>query len=216
MPTITKDLRGRFLAARDQGGRPTCLAFALSDLHAAHRTPLASLSAEFLFFHTVRRTPGQRFDQGLVAPIAAESLRHDGQPLETVWPYSPVWPRTLTPVTPPATTAVWRAASDNQSASVQTIRDLLDRDRPSVIIMSLTESFFSPAADGILRLRYPDPHIPGWHAVVAVGYDNAPGRNHILIRNSWGQAWGAAGHAWLDESYLSPKLSSVTALSPLP
>ena len=33
--TVRHDLRGRFGPARDQGGRETCLAFAMSDAHAA-------------------------------------------------------------------------------------------------------------------------------------------------------------------------------------
>ena len=28
----------------------------------------------------------------------------------------------------------------------------------------------------------------------------------ILVRNSWGPAWGADGHAWVRETYLSRRL----------
>ncbi len=38
-PVVQQDLRFRFGTARDQGARPTCLAFAASDTHAALRTP---------------------------------------------------------------------------------------------------------------------------------------------------------------------------------
>ena len=47
--TVRKDLRGRFGPVRDQGVRPTCLAFAASDAHAATREPWAELCCEYLF-----------------------------------------------------------------------------------------------------------------------------------------------------------------------
>ena len=49
--TVRHDLRGRFGPARDQGRRPTCLAFAMSDAHAATREPWAELCCEYLFYH---------------------------------------------------------------------------------------------------------------------------------------------------------------------
>lgn len=53
---VRRDLRGRFGAARDQGGRETCLAFALSDTHAAARgLPWSPLSCEYLFYHAKQR-----------------------------------------------------------------------------------------------------------------------------------------------------------------
>jgi hypothetical protein len=48
--TVRKDLRGRFGPARDQKARPTCLAFAMSDSHAATREPWSELCCEFLFY----------------------------------------------------------------------------------------------------------------------------------------------------------------------
>jgi C1A family cysteine protease len=46
----------------------------------------------------------------------------------------------------------------------------------------------------------------GGHAVLAVGYDDQrqigdePGA--LLIRNSWGRDWGAAGYGWLPYAYV--------------
>src|SRR5258708_38222177 len=48
---IAKDLRSMFGPVRDQGQRPTCLAFAASDLHAAVRGAWAPLSCEYIFYH---------------------------------------------------------------------------------------------------------------------------------------------------------------------
>lgn len=53
---VVTDLRPRFGPARDQGPRPTCLAFATSDLHAAIRSPTwAPLCCEYVFYHAQTR-----------------------------------------------------------------------------------------------------------------------------------------------------------------
>jgi hypothetical protein len=67
------DLRGSFGAARDQKPRPTCVAFAASDAHAAARPGWEPLSAEWAYYHALKR------DGGL--------LKSDGQPVESDWPY---------------------------------------------------------------------------------------------------------------------------------
>lgn len=50
-----KDLRSAFGPGRNQGARPTCLAFAASDTHAALRADWSPLSCEFAFYHAQRR-----------------------------------------------------------------------------------------------------------------------------------------------------------------
>ena len=96
MVTIKKDMRAIFLDARDQGPRPTCLAFALSDAHTAERTPRRSLSVDYLYYLALRRMPANHGDNGVGLNEAADALRVDGQPLETSWPYSYALPVTCT------------------------------------------------------------------------------------------------------------------------
>jgi hypothetical protein len=89
------DLRLRFGPARDQGSRPTCLAFAASDTHAALRDPWTALSCEFAFYHAQRRA-GRKPASGASLPYMLAALRDDGQPVETDWPYLDVLPRSST------------------------------------------------------------------------------------------------------------------------
>ncbi|MDO8438591.1 MAG: C1 family peptidase [Nitrosomonadaceae bacterium] len=60
--------------------------------------------------------------------------------------------------------------------------------------------------------------IVGGHAVAAVGFDdglkirnNPPGAAEttgtLLIRNSWGTGWGAAGYGWLPYAYVTNHLA---------
>jgi hypothetical protein len=116
--TVRHDLRGRFGPARDQGGRETCLAFAMSDAHAAARgNPWSPLSCEYLFYHAKQRdkTPA---DEGTTLPAIRAALKHDGQPVETAWPYLNSLPADLTQWKPPANvgTLFYRTSRRNGDA----------------------------------------------------------------------------------------------------
>lgn len=52
---VLVDLRASFGPARNQGARPTCLAFAASDTHAAVREGWVPLSCEYAFYQAQRR-----------------------------------------------------------------------------------------------------------------------------------------------------------------
>jgi C1A family cysteine protease len=67
---------------------------------------------------------------------------------------------------------------------------------------------------------FPDPGEPAqWgHAVVAVGYDDTikirntqhpkiSSTGALLIRNSWGAAWGDAGYGWIPYDYMLKNLA---------
>ena len=51
--TVDCDLRRLFGPARDQNARPTCLAFAASDAHAAVRSGWQPLSCEYAYYHAL-------------------------------------------------------------------------------------------------------------------------------------------------------------------
>jgi C1A family cysteine protease len=72
--------------------------------------------------------------------------------------------------------------------------------------------------DGAISYPTRDDSKEGGHAVVAAGYDDdrriqnsAPGCEPtigaILIRNSWGPAWGDGGYGWLPYDYLRKRLA---------
>jgi hypothetical protein len=84
--TPSVDLRTLFGPARNQGPRPTCLAFAASDAHAALRSGWAPLSCEYAFYHAQRRA-ARVPNQGALLSSMLDALRQDGQPEESGWPY---------------------------------------------------------------------------------------------------------------------------------
>jgi hypothetical protein len=212
MVNVQKDLSPRFRSVRDQGRRPTCLAFALSDVHAAERPPHDHLSVEYLFYHAVMRTLHKDPDQGLHLAAATSALSSQGQPSDTEWPYLPQLPLDRSGWKPPLSLATQSASASNHAPNLSVVCSLLDQDCPSVVIFAPTESFYRPDSNGHLNVSYNDPFLPQNHAVVALGYGEKSGSRYLFVRNSWGSNWGKDGHAWLSEEYLSPKILSVTSV----
>jgi hypothetical protein len=207
------DLRAGFGPARDQGARPTCLAFAASDAHAALRLPWNALSCEFAFYHAQRRA-GRPASSGAVLSSMLTALSEDGQPVETAWPYLDALPSDLGTYSPPQGVAVFRRRGETRPPTLDVIVDHLLSGGASLVSMTISDAFYAPDADGVVRApagEKPDP--ARRHAFVAVGCGRVDGGRAILIRNSWGSLWGIAGHGWLPESYLTPRLTRVALLT---
>src|SRR5262245_2292292 len=120
---VRHDLRGRFGPARDQGARPTCLAFAMSDAHAAVMSPWSPLCCEYLFFHAKRRDKKPPHT-GATMPAARAAFEQDGQPVESAWPYLGALPADLKQWKPPAKVGqLYRRASDKIGAGFNDVWD---------------------------------------------------------------------------------------------
>lgn len=206
--TMLRDLRPLFGPVRDQGRRPTCLAFAASDAHGAARGfPIDPLSAEWAYYHAVHRDGGRPGDGASLGGML-DGIRVDGQPVEAAWPYvDGPDPDPASWAPPPGVTELFRRDSAALvSCSVNDVVATVGAGTPTLLVMTISDAFYSPGLDGIVaRSELPDPSRV--HAVLAVGHgslDDDAGA--VLVRNSWGLDWGEAGHAWLHENYLGPRL----------
>src|SRR5215469_14151426 len=185
---ILRDLRCGFGEARDQNPRPTCMAFAASDAHAGLRAGWEPLSAEWAYYHAVRRD-GAKPDNGATLTSMLKVLEVDGQPHETGWPYiaEPIrdlagWKR------PPGVSLLFRRDGNIITATLDEIIGRLGAGVPVLMTMQLSDSFYLPDKDGIIdSAEKPDPKRK--HAVVAVGHGVRDSDRMILIRNSWGPDW---------------------------
>jgi hypothetical protein len=207
--SILVDLRGQFGAARDQGRRPTCMAFAGSDTNSFAQGDTGYLSAEFAHFHAVRRRHPRQPDRGVPMSLMVDAIREDGQPPEQLWPYLPALPSPISSWAPPKNCApVFRHPMVNIMPDFSNIFAALNAGQPALFATTITEQFYRPPSDYIIRNAAAETPV-GNHALVAVGHGSADGECAVLVRNSWGEGWGERGHAWVTKSYLEFRLLSM-------
>jgi hypothetical protein len=206
------DLRGNFGPARDQNPRPTCLAFAASDAHAAARPGWEPLSAEWAYYHALKRDGG-RPHEGATLGAMLVTIKSDGQPVENEWPYikAPITDIKSWKPPGPASQLFFRDHG-TCGVRVQDVIDQLNAGSAVLITMTLSDAFFRPTVEGLIDANEPtDPKRR--HAVVAVGHGERGVSRFMLIRNSWGEAWGLKGYAWLSVDYLTPRLTGAAIMT---
>lgn len=210
----TIDFRGTLGAIRDQGPRPTCLAFAVSDAHAAARGGCAKLSCEFIFFHAQRRA-GRPPTKGALFSSMLDALDNDGQPEESGWPYLETTPQDLAAWHPPYEVGpVFGRNSAKITPTTDQIIQEVSSGTPIIVLTKLSQSFFSPTRDGVVDPAVNEqPESSRRHAVVAVGHGTVGSQRAILVRNSWGPRWGDGGYAWLTERFLVPRIFAAAKLT---
>ena len=209
--TVVRSLEKRFGAIRNQGARPTCIAFAISDVHAVARGPFEALSAEHLYFHAVGRTPGEDPNVGVDLPTILDALAEDGQATEVGWPYLDPFSGYIPGTHPPSTaTPVFRRNHDLANSTIEAVVAELDHDRPVVLALLITEAFCN-AAGGLVYATNPGPDVD-YHAVIAAGHGQLGSRRMLLVRNSWGPDWGSGGYCWVEADYVKPRLVAIAVM----
>jgi hypothetical protein len=206
------DLRGSFAAARDQNPRPTCLAFAASDAHAAARGNWEPLSVEWAYYFALKRDGGLPHEGATLGAMLA-TIKSDGQPIESHWPYTRAHITDIKNWKPPTSaTQLYFRDHSMCAVTVQDVTDQLNAGTPVLIAMTLSDAFYRPNADGVIEKNEPTDR-KRRHAVVAVGHGQRASAGFVMIRNSWGEAWGLKGYAWLAVDYLEPRLINAAIMT---
>jgi len=111
---------------------------------------------------------------------------------------------------PPGTTPV---------AFLNTIKNYLNAGYVSIIGFTVYNSIAQASTTGKIPFPVPTDKVAGGHAIVLVGYDDGmkikntnPGgvdtTGALIIRNSWGTGWGAAGYGYLPYDYILKGLAA--------
>jgi hypothetical protein len=211
MIDIVVDHSTCFGAARDQGRRPTCIAFAVSDGHSHKRVFGAQhLSPEYLFYCAAQEQLPHRHYDGVQTSAVVKALALEGQPHEVHHPYqADLHPTADLPIPEiPFPYQKYRSGWVYEPFSDNGVRQILTDGDSAIIALRITDKFFSITPDQpVLRGPVDGDRVVGIHAVVAVGYgtDN-DGISYLKVRNSWGEKWGSGGYGWVQVTYVQQHL----------
>lgn len=190
--------------------RPMCLPFALTGGHEAARChedePPTSLAPEPLWWSCVQN--GHASPGGTLLEHAGSALVDNGQVELTEWPYNPQLGYDTEPPpepigTPPWQRARWREVVLAHDGVEDELEDLLFAGYAVLLVVEVTEAFADPEPDGSVHTPSLRAAPGDYHAVLVVGAATDPDHGRrLLVRNSWGDSWGAGGYCWLPLTYL--------------
>lgn len=202
---IIKDLRNLFGEIKDQGTRPTCMAFTATDCHSFARGRQEEFSTEYAFFHAVQRTLAKDRTMGIPFEIMSKVIWVDGQPKEQDWVYL----KDLKPSDPwvvPGTIGnIFCRRSTKIKTTIDALCDALNDDLPVIMVVDISISFFHLKGSSVLPEHIGEAR-KNTHAILAVGYGELGKQKCFLVRNSWGEGWADRGYGWINEEYLRPRL----------
>lgn len=184
--------------ARPQGGRNTCLVFAISDLN--RQLSNADLSPEYLYRAAAIASTGWRPGNGIFFESAQQAAQL-GQPEEDSFPYCAEEPPSPIPALPIGLPLFGKAPefiSKDPTDLVCSIR----AGKAVGLGLRITQAFLDAKTDII---DFSERVLPGLlHAVVAVGVGRKQGEvtPWFYVRNSWGPTWGTQGYAWISGEYV--------------
>lgn len=213
MINVVNNLSESFGYARDQGARPTCLAFSISDINMFANSLSAYLSVEYLCYHAARNMLGWKIEQPFTCNAVMKAARDAGQPAEVSYPYD-LNDQSKPLMEPPSFGELKKVDCHYGSGNVNDVIDAIVVGKPTIIIISLTQKFMSPEGGIVVDEQNPESVYPGLHAVLVVGHGKMANNNeqYFYIRNSWGTEWGENGHSWVSYTYLCRHLAGVIGI----
>jgi hypothetical protein len=200
------DMADMFEDILDQGPRPTCVAVALADAHGRATSPAFTAAIEPLWWDLHQR--GETSIRGVTVQAAGEALGRTGHCNDSVWPYNTSLG--YGSESPPAAAGQppWRCAGllpvhVCQDGVEDDIEDALAAGSPVLLVIEVTDGFDNPEPDAYIPIPSLRAPSGGYHAVLAVGAWTDPQHGRVLlVRNSWGERWGAGGYGLLPLEYL--------------
>ena len=204
-PTV--DLRKYVTGIYNQGQLNSCTANAVCsayklDLKKDSMTPIFDPSRLFLYYNTRAIEDRVSEDSGASIRDTVKSIAQ-GVCKETTWPYNIAMFKKK-----PCETAYDEATGNIVSEyerlhpDVDQFRACLKDNSPFVFAFTVFEKFlYIDNPRSVMSIPVPDENILGYHAVVAVGYDDRS--RHFTILNSWGKNWGDKGYFYMPYEFIS-------------
>jgi len=191
----------------NQGSLGSCTANAivgnLEFLSIKNNLNFEDLSRLFIYYNERLLEGTINEDSGAYIRDGIKSLVKFGVCNESVWPYS------ISKFKDKPTDEIYNTAKNNVISSYYRLNSLEEKlkclaDGYPFIFGFTVYNYFESAemsTTGILKMPTNDERPLGGHAVLAIGYDM--NTKMILVRNSWGNAWGLNGYFWMPFDYIN-------------
>ena len=224
------DLRHWASPVEDQGALGSCTAQAGAGLVEYYERKAFGRHVEasrLFLYKATRDLMKSRGDSGAYLRTTMGAMVLFGVPPEPYWPYTDA--EDGFDKEPPAfcyafaqnykTLLYYRhdPAGAARAEVLEKLKTYLAAGHPAMFGFTVYSSIDQAAATGRIPVPFGRERIEGGHAVVAMGYDdamtvaNASGgeaaRGALLVRNSWGKAWGEKGYGWLPYAYVERGLA---------
>jgi C1A family cysteine protease len=212
------DLRLGCPPVRNQGALGSCTAQAICAAiefdEIKLRRPHEQASALYVYWNERAVMGTIHIDSGAAIRDGIKVINQYGHCEESHWPYDPAKFK----VKPPQSCYDYARQHrtlvyESVPRDLQSLRECLAAGFPVIFGFTVHQSFESQqvAQSGFVPVpSWSDPALGG-HAVLAIGYDDPA--KLFLVRNSWGEQWGAAGNFLLPYDYmLSPEANDFWTL----
>ena len=144
------------------------------------------------------------WDSGATLNDGLASLKKNGVCPEVDYPYIIANYKTR-PSEKAVTDAIQHRFQDPVSipVNVNDIKGYIEQGYPVVIGILVYSNFMTQevAESGIMPMPTSTDTLVGGHAVCIIGFDDS--KQSLLVRNSWGSAWGLQGNFWMPYAYVT-------------
>jgi len=198
------DLREFCSPVANQGHLGSCTAFAIGKglnefLRKRDGRPQADLSPLFLYYAERDMDGDVDEDAGSTITTGIKVLQKIGDSKETSWPYDITKFTQKPPQAAYDEAAGYEISGAKQLSGLTAIKAEIAKKNPVVFGFRVYESFMKSTGGNIPTPDVKHERLLGGHAVMVVGYDEA--KQVLIMRNSWGPAWGDQGYFYMPYSY---------------
>jgi len=208
----SKDLREAWWRIGDQGQTGSCVGWACADgilrWHYTKTERISKAQSLSVRFPWMASKETDEFNDkattfiesaGTSLKAALDVSKNYGAILESILPFNGI----LSPLSEEAfyaTAANLKISSyfnlAENGSKLDNFKNWIANNGPVMFRLNVDSSWMNIGSDGNLK-EYKSDEVYGGHAVVIVGYT----KDYFIVRNSWGNLWGAKGFALASNSY---------------